>query len=485
MPETSSRRDLSGRKWELAFYGVVLAYFAARVVWMALRLHPYVPPDEVTHIGRVLAYATVWGVPDNSPATLEYGLIDHRPWLYYWVMARALALNVFGMPDLVFARLVNGALGLGTVVLAIVWVREWCESPWARILLAVLLTNTLMFTGLAASVSYDNGANFLAALSLLAFTRFRTTRRVEWLLALASALLAGCLAKRTFLPLAVLMGAWLLVRHRESLPLLLHNAKSALATARPATWALLGGTLLLAGFNVALYGGNLVEYGALRPRFDHVVGEANAMQNRIFARGRILEQYRAGEITLGEAQAATRQIRHMGDRSDTLFLLKTAQLPESSVIGRLPYVGEWSWRMLKSSVGYLGHRRAVKTDLEAYGYLAIVAMAALAIGWTWRPGAAAGVPVDAAFLVGAYAFVLMWLVNYPAYQSSRYIELALQGRYLFPVLLPIWGLVAYGLGEATPPRVRPFIVVAVAAFFVYGDLPWFVQQIGPRWLVPS
>ncbi len=103
-------------RWELGVYGLLLAYFAARVVWLAFRLHAYVPPDEITHIGRVLAYASVWGVPDNGPATFEYGLLDHRPWLYYWVMARTVALNVFPIPDLFFVRLTNGALGLATAV---------------------------------------------------------------------------------------------------------------------------------------------------------------------------------------------------------------------------------------------------------------------------------------------------------------------------------------------------------------------------------
>ena len=66
---------------ELPVYGLVLAWFAARVTFMALELHPFVPPDETTHIGRMVAYAKVWGVPDNGPATFEYGLLDRRPWL--------------------------------------------------------------------------------------------------------------------------------------------------------------------------------------------------------------------------------------------------------------------------------------------------------------------------------------------------------------------------------------------------------------------
>jgi len=32
--------------------------------------------------------------------------------------------------------------------------------------------------------------------------------------------------------------------------------------------------------------------------------------------------------------------------------------------------------------------------------------------------------------------------------------------------------------------VRPWLVVGVAAFFLYGDFPWFVQQLQERWLMP-
>ncbi len=472
-------------RWELPVYALLLAWFAGRIAWLALEMHPFVPPDETTHIGRVVAYAKVWGVPDNGPATFEHGLIDHRPWLYYWLIARSLVLNVFPISDLVFARLVNGLLGLATAVVGILWMREWCRSPWARALFAVLLTNTLMFTALAASVSYDNGANLLAAGSVLALTRFRNERSADWLLAFAALVLAGCLAKRTFLPLSFLLLVLLIVRERSRLRNVAAHAIAALRDAGPRTFALAGTVVLLAGFTLALYGGNLVHYGKLRPGFDEIVGEENAMKNRIYARDRIVGQFRDGEITIQQARQRASRIRHGGDRSDTLFLLKTAQLPESSVLGRLPYVAEWTWRMLRTSVGYLGHRRAVKEDSTLAVYFAVFGLAAILIAWRWRPGASKGVPVDAAFLVLGFAFVLMWLVNYPNYEKSRYIEMALQGRYAFPVLLPFYGLLAWSLGELAPAKVRPWLVTGVAIFFLYGDLPWLLQHIDGPWLNPG
>ena len=471
-------------RWELAVYGLLLAYFAARVVWLVFRMHPYVPPDEITHIGRVLAYAGSWGVPDNGPATFEYGLLDHRPWLYYWAMARTLPLNVFPIPDLLFVRMMNGVLALATAVVGILWVREWCRSPWARVLFGVLATNTLMLTGLAGSVSYDNAANLLAAASVLAFTRFRIRRSAEWLLAFGALVLAGCLAKRTLLPLGFLLVVWMLVREGRQLGRVVEHATAAFRDATAATWTLVATVLILGGFTLALFGGNVLHYGSLQPAFDQIVGEKNAMQNRVFSRARILERFQAGEISIDEARRRAQKIRHAGDRGDTLFLLKTAQLPASSVGGRIPYVGQWSWRILKTSVGYLGHRRAVKSDLAIYGYAAVFLLAGLLLARRWRPGASRGAPADAAFLAVAYALILMWFVNYPNYQTSRYIELGLQGRYIFPALLPIYGLVAYGIGELAPEKTRPWLVAAVAAFYLYGDFPWFLQQIDAKWFMP-
>ncbi len=478
--EGSSSGSNSGSNWEMPAYGLLLAWFAVRIAYLAFELHPYVPPDEATHVGRVLAYAKVFGVPDNGPGTFELGLLDHRPWLYYWAMARALSLNVFGLQDLVFLRLVNGLLGLATAAVGILWVRDWCTSPWARVLFAALITNTLMFSGLFASVSYDNAANLLAATAVFGLTRFRAHPSASGLFALVAVLLAGCLTKRTLLPFALGVGLLVVVRDWRRVPALLVQV----ASQRQALgWLVV--VLVLAGFSAGLYGGNLVRFGKLTPGFEQVVGEQNAMSNRIYARGRILDRFRDGEISLDEARAQARNIQHPGDRNATLFLLRRAQVPVESLEGPFTYLGVWGRGMLRSSVGYLGHRQALQSGVGLVGYGVVLAVALLLFAWRWRPGDASGVPADAAFLALGYAFVLVAFVHYPAYQSSRYIELALQGRYLFPVVLPVYGLVAWTLAERTPRQLQPWIVTVVSAGYLYGDLPWFVRQIDARWVMPG
>ena len=92
--------------------------------------------------------------------------MGQRPYLYHWLMGRLLALCPFtGADALVFLRVVNVGLSLLTLMFAQRAVALFATSPVERLVFLLMLTNTLMFTFLSASVSYDNLANLLAALS--------------------------------------------------------------------------------------------------------------------------------------------------------------------------------------------------------------------------------------------------------------------------------------------------------------------------------
>lgn len=468
-------------RWEAVATAALLAWFAARVAFLALRLDPFVPPDEATHLGRILAYAATLGVPGNDASNFDLGLLDHRPWLYYWVMARLLAGNVLPLSDLAYLRLWNGALALATLWIGAVWLRAWCADPWARLLALAMASNTLMFTGIAAAVSYDNGANLLAAAALLAATRLRLRPSGPALLATAAWLLAGCLTKRSFAPLALLFALLLLLRLGRALPGLV--AEAAAAARRPAGLALAAAVLVLGVGNAALLLGNLRDFGTPWPRFDQVVGEAAARHHRVHARDSIARRYREGAIDLPTAQALARQIPHPGDRQAALLLLRNAYLPESALLAPPAYAVAWARGMLASAVGYVGHRRALKSStwLAAYG----VVLAAAALLAVLRPRRGNGVGVDAALLAGGYALLLMAVVHYPAYRQSHTLELALQGRYLFPVWLPLVGCVAAALTAPLPDGPKRATVAGITLLFAAGDLPWLVTHVSTSWFTSS
>jgi hypothetical protein len=61
--------------------------------------------------------------------------------------------------------------------------------------------------------------------------------------------------------------------------------------------------------------------------------------------------------------------------------------------------------------------------------------------------------------------------------------LAVQGRYLFPVLVPLWGLLAHTLLAYWPRRIQVAVALIVAGVFVYGDFPFFLSHTDQRWFL--
>ena len=479
--ETTCRDEAFGVEPRWARIAVVLAFvwFAARLLYLAFAVDPSVPPDEATHVGRALAFSRVWLFPTAGPENYDLGLLSHRPFLYSWGMGRiANLVSVLG-DVLLPMRLVNAAMALGTAAYGLRFVRLVSREPLTHVLFLVLLTNTLMFTGIGAAVSYDNGANLLAAAAFYYAARSSRAFDARTLAVLIVVLGLGCLTKRSFLPLAVLLGmvavatAW---GHRREWRALLR------ATGRP----LRAAVVVVALANVLLYGGNWIRFGKLVPGFDQVVGTPAARQNRIFERDWILDGYREGRLGFAEALRLTDTIRHPADRDSTRLQLAALRKRGDFRLQPLDYARLWGRIMLDRSMGYFGHRAVYRQPWERLVYAGVLA---LAIGLyavrTARgrapPGRATGVPAAIAL---AYAGVLLLLVNHPTYVAKGILDAGVQGRYLFPVWVPAMAFVASALAEDAPRPLRVPLAVAVGAFFVYGDLPTLLWHGPPGFFGP-
>ncbi len=88
-------------------------------------------------------------------------------------------------------------------------------------------------------------------------------------------------------------------------------------------------------------------------------------------------------------------------------------------------------------------------------------------------------------IAALYALVLMQLVNYPVYRSSSVLILGLQGRYLFPVILPLYGLLARFEVGWGPAPLRWVLTAAGGSWFVAAELPLFLSAGGARFFAPE
>src|ERR1035437_8987005 len=183
----------------------LLVYFGVRLLFFATNISPYVPPDEVTHFGVCRIFSKVFLLPGNSPETYQYGLVTNIPWLYYWIMGKLLFFNFFGISDLVFLRLLNIPLAFGTIYYTWRLLRLLTDDRLTQLLLIVAMTNTMMFSFLSASVSYDNLTNLLAAMSVFYLFAFFKERSGVMLLISYLCQLAGCLTKITIFPLILIL----------------------------------------------------------------------------------------------------------------------------------------------------------------------------------------------------------------------------------------------------------------------------------------
>lgn len=468
-------------KWTL----LLLVYFGVRLVFFALSISSFVPPDEDTHAGLCTIFSKVFLLPNNSPETYQFGLITNIPWLYYWTMGKLLHLNILGLPDLVFLRLFNIPLAFGTVWYALRLLRLLTDDRLARLLLLVTMTNTAMFSLLSASVSYDNLTNLLAAMAIYYQFAFFRERSAGLLVASLLCQMAGCLTKTTFLPLILALSVLLLIHEWKNLRALPATVGRHFQTSpRLAGMA----TLLLligAGLNLQLYAGNYLSFGTLNPSMSVVLSPAAAMNYGLDQRGMIFNQFKEGKISYMDALILTGEIKHPGNKADTFYLLMNYEKMKRNPqlwMGPLAYVKFWGKTMLATIFGIKGHLGMFKGPPYMAPIYVVIALAALGFLVRWRPREEGWLPLSLGAVTLFYAGFLLYNINYDSYLNYGEPSLTVYGRYLFPILVPVYVLTShYLLRLFRTGYMRTGLALASALLFVSYDFPWFLAHATQEW----
>jgi hypothetical protein len=484
IPEEKFPSSLS-LKWSVA---VLLVYFGLRLVFFSAAISEYVPPDEVTHFGVSNIFSRVFFLPENSPETYQYGLVTNIPWLYYWTMGRLLSVNFSGVPDLLFLRLLNIPFAFATIYFVWRTLRLLTEDRLSQVLVLVMMTNTLMFSFLSAFVSYDNLTNLLAAMAVYYLLAFFRTRSGDLLAVSFLCQLLGGLTKSSFLPLILVLNALLLIhafRDLRALP-------GALAVyLKTMSWRRAGlalGIFLTLALNFQLYGGNYLRYGGLAPEMFQVLPPEIAMQNRLAARTMIFTLFKEGRVSKEEALAMTSYISHPGDRADAAYLVENwADLKDNrfELLGPGQYAVFWVQRMSAGIFGIFGHFLMPNDGPMMWLFAAVFSLTCLAVMVRWRTSESGRLPLQLMVIAAFYALFLMYYVNYGGYLDSGALGIALQGRYIFPVLGPIYVVACcYLLRLFRNEYARLGLAGAVCLLFLASDLPFFLLHARPEWFRP-
>jgi hypothetical protein len=471
--------------WKRTPVLVLSVYFLARLVYFAIYLDHSIPPDEVEHFAKTQVYGETLWVPERaaSPASYVRATLGYEPGAYYLLAGKLAHLNVFGISDLLFLRLLSVLLGLGMVYVGWRFVERITENRIAQVLFVVMLTNTTMVVVTQSSVTYDALANLLGALALLLLLSFFIEKTAATLVGLLLCLALGTLTKTPMIPFAGFLILCLLFHERGKFRELGGLLRAHFSSRSPARWISIVILAVLILLNVGLYGRNLIKFGHFVPQPEQVLPFEQIMQSPAGSREYVVSRYQRGELSGPQAIQMADRITLPATRRDTRNLIDyyehaRAQGIEFHQFSRLTYAVGWTVNMLKSTYGILGHRVVYKKNPALIPYAVVFAAALVLFLFRWRPGSGSS---DIYFLVIVlcYGLLLMQLIGYRAYSTFQMPTMAVQGRYMFPVLIPAYAFTAKYLLERRT-RIQQFAIAAVVGFiFIEGDFFFCIRHA--RW----
>ena len=427
---------------------LILGIFFSYSVFIAFNLQPGIIPDEPAHFLFSKHFSTTWGIPPDIPKTYRLGwYIEQNPFLFYWINGRIINFLNFIYPSVsdwqtfVFLRLVNAIYSVGTALFCWLLSKELIKSRWWQLLPIFLLTNTLMFVFLSGGVNYDNLANLFSIAGIYFWVRALYGRdfiksSLAWLICVS----AGALVKYPVLPLvlATFIGWFIFVfiNRKDIFPLTI-NKKSEIFLG-------IFSLLLIIG-NLALYGYNLVLYQGIRPQCTQI-------------------------LTLEQCQISPYLNRYNESALDQkLTITESINMGYPDPISYT--IDSWIPNMFYRIFGILGHKSYFPTGMIIFYRLLFFWTLFLIIKYWKRPSFAI-FGMMAVFLF--YTFVLLF-TNYDSELVYGFQQIAIQGRYLFPVIGIAYVLFAKLLTTIPNKSVRIMTLLAtVVLFFMGGPIKFIV-----------
>lgn len=436
MKHTKNRRDVAravmramGSDW---FFRVILGVFVLQALWIALTFAYSAAFDEYSHLGIIRLYAEQWSplLGSQPPGDAVYGAVFRDPsYLYQYLMSfpyRLVAHGTDSLPvQIMFLRLIDIVIfGAGLVIWRKVLLLAKLSKPVAHILLLffVLIPATPF---LAGQLNYDNlfftciALSFYLAIRLVGYIREKRALPPVLTLVSLSVVLLGSLVKYAFLPIALTIGAYVLVVMVRTFgwrPGQLWREVKRLADGLRGPAAVAACLLFLLSFGLFAerYGTNTLRYHTPVPDCDAVLEQDDCRAYAPFGRNLSYKE-------IGYKDYLT-------------------------VNDKLTYPDTWARGMIRALYFSVGPeqldypageplRVAFVTAWLTVGFAAACIL--LRLKMLWRKSFAFRL-----FLVVPLVYIgILFAQNLSDYLSLG-VPVALNGRYLLPVLLPLMALTA-------------------------------------------
>jgi len=420
---------------------VLLLVFIGSSAFFALKLQPSIIPDESHHFHVAIFFSTTWGIPADTITTLPYGVMNHWPFLSYWINARALNLLNWLAPavsdttEFVVLRLLSVIYSTVSVLICYLLAKEIIKNRWGQIFVVFLLTNTLMFVFLSGGNSYDNLLNLCSFAGIFYLTRVFKGKpfyknSLMWLISI----LFGSLVKITMLPLAAITGLlWFvyIVKNRQTINFRFIWDLKAISISLIC--------IALFAINFAIYGVNIIKYRTLYPACTQMFTEEQCMNYPQYVRDKALG--------LGKKLSLTDVVR--------------GGYPDPVEYG----FDYWLSYMLTRIYGIMGHQNYFPDVSITVHRLLILWTIFITIKYWKKPS----YPIASLYIVLFFYILVVFLDSYNIELLFGFKNAGSQGRYLFPVIGIYYTTMVYYYCKIPGSIFRRLTFVAATILFLYGS----------------
>jgi hypothetical protein len=331
--------------------------------------------------------------------------------------------------------------------------KQLIKNKWLQIFPVFLLTNTLMFVFLSGGVNYDNPTNLACASGIFFLVRVLTHKdflenSLGWMISIA----AGTLIKHSILPLALAMAVvWILYSIKNKPEI----AKNFVDNKSKVIFLILV-FLILLSLNFSLYGINIIRYGSLRPDCNDTFPQ-DVCDNSFFGR-------RHQEMALPEKLTIITAFRQ-GNPEPIRFTFDF-----------------WIPAMLDRIFGIMGEKIYFPI-VVSYFQIALYWMIIISARYVRKPH------FRELSLLGIFVFysIILMIMNYNSELTYGFgTTVALQGRYIFPVISIVYVLLTFTLTKVSNKLIKYGTIVALILLFLYGGpirFIWYYNSVFADWFI--
>ncbi len=435
-----------------AFLVFCYTWFVIQALFFAITTRFGVPPDETYHFNLIQLFTKNGWLPfiHNQNGYYSLGEVTRSPFfLYHYFLSLPNHLFIH-LNSLLLLRVTNICLSLVSIFLVYKIAKYLKFSNFVTNLSIFILVNTLMFSFISGSVSYDNLFIALSMAGVLLTLRLMSNLNVKDSLYFVSIILAGSLVKVNFLVVAATLIIILLVsvylKYRKLGLLVNKLRKSYVASERFAYIATTIFILLLSGLFVQKYIGNIVKYRSPSPACDRVLTIDQCRESALFRRSETLNN--------SARPAPTKNI--------------------------LEYSGDWAVLMGKRIYGVFAHEVMLPFSslLIAIQLIFVVGFLSLVRNISRKDK-----NIILLLLMSLAYIVILIIKNNGVYNRYGSFDFAVQGRYAFfslPLLYLVFSFYIYKIKFYRKVFLPIFTMFVILVFFL-SSLPSYLLLTGPRW----